>query len=325
MIINPNLYPAKKNGRSGYIDRTGKIIIDFEFDFFGSRDFSEGLASVMVRDKAGFIDESGNFIIEPKYEMALGFSEGLALVKYKGKYSYIDRNGNFIIQPNFYRCDSFKDGLAWVMDVVKLKSNFIDKAGKIKFSERYYLNSKYNEGLINCDEEGGWGFIDSSDRFIIPPIYKYARPFFENKAAVLLKNTSTRKATKKALYGFINKNNDIIIDPKFQGANIRFSEGLCAVGNNTYGYINQDGEIVIPYEFALGGHFNEGMAVIKPKGRNKKYGCIDTEGNITIEPIFTHIEDFQNGLSEVIIGDNYDNFRYGYINKQGEYIWEPTR
>ncbi|MBK8390630.1 MAG: WG repeat-containing protein [Saprospiraceae bacterium] len=72
-------------------------------------------------------------------------------------------------------------------------------------------------------------------------------------------------------------------------------------------------------------HFKEKLAVFKPKGRNKKYGFIDKTGIIKIEPKFTHVNDFKNGLSEVIIGTEYENFKYGYINQKGEEIWEPRR
>ena len=35
-------------------------------------------------------------------------------------------------------------------------------------------------------------------------------------------------------------------------------------------------------------------------------------------------EDFQNGIARVQIGTE-DNARFGYINKDGEYVWFPTR
>ncbi len=60
------LYLARKDGKSGYINSSGQIIIDFVFDFFGCRDFTEGLASVSYQDKAGYIDTFGNFIITPQ-------------------------------------------------------------------------------------------------------------------------------------------------------------------------------------------------------------------------------------------------------------------
>ena len=60
------LLPAQKDGKSGYINSNGQVIIDFEFDFLASGKFLEGLASALVKDKAGFINTKGDFVIHPQ-------------------------------------------------------------------------------------------------------------------------------------------------------------------------------------------------------------------------------------------------------------------
>lgn len=320
------LFPAKKDGKSGYINSTGQIVIDFSFDFFGCREFSEGLASVLVNGKAGYIDVKGNFVIQPKFNLAMPFSEGLAYVELNNKYGYIDKSGEFVVEPHYYSCDSFFEGFALVKDSVTSKGFFIDKNGKPKLQGRNFLISEFREGLINCpDDKGNWGFINIDDKVIIDFNYKLTRPFYEGKGAVAPKKDKEGKSNRKDKFGFINHQNEFLIEPMFQGADIRFSEGLCAVWDEGYGCIDEKGKLIIPYEFDLIKHFNEGLAVFKPKGRNKKYGFIDKTGIIKIEPKFAHVDDFNNGLSEVIIGTGYENFKYGYINHNGDEIWEPRR
>ena len=57
-----NLYRVQKDGKWGYIDRTGKIIIPLQFACTWG--FSEGLAPVMVSNfptgKRGYIDTTGS-------------------------------------------------------------------------------------------------------------------------------------------------------------------------------------------------------------------------------------------------------------------------
>ena len=65
-------------GKQGFIDRTGKIVIEARFD--EARVFSEGLAAVRVGDKWGYVDPSGRMVIEPQFDMAVPFYDGLALV-----------------------------------------------------------------------------------------------------------------------------------------------------------------------------------------------------------------------------------------------------
>lgn len=88
-----------ENGKYGYLDKNGNIIIDFIYD--GADDFSEGLARVYKtihdEDIYGFIDEFGNEIIPIKFEYALPFKEGLAIIRMNRKFGYIDGSNKIVI------------------------------------------------------------------------------------------------------------------------------------------------------------------------------------------------------------------------------------
>src|SRR6266487_5304008 len=61
----------------GYIDRTGKMVIQQQFVTAG--DFSEGLAQVRRDDreqKWGFIDKTGKIVIAVQFDWVGNFSEG---------------------------------------------------------------------------------------------------------------------------------------------------------------------------------------------------------------------------------------------------------
>ena len=66
----------------GYIDKTGKTVIESRFDY--AFVFSEGLAYVRIDKKWGYIDKTGKMVVEPQFDRAFGFSEGLANVGFKG-------------------------------------------------------------------------------------------------------------------------------------------------------------------------------------------------------------------------------------------------
>ncbi|MCL2046809.1 MAG: WG repeat-containing protein [Oscillospiraceae bacterium] len=67
-----------RNGKWGYIDTEGNIIIDFIYD--DALSYSSHLAAVKVNDYWGYISLSGDMVIEPIYEYARGFYEGSAAV-----------------------------------------------------------------------------------------------------------------------------------------------------------------------------------------------------------------------------------------------------
>src|SRR5882724_716846 len=57
------LFPVRSDGKAGYIDETGKIVIPLRFAFGGP--FIEGLASVEEDGIRFFIDRFGNQVIAP--------------------------------------------------------------------------------------------------------------------------------------------------------------------------------------------------------------------------------------------------------------------
>lgn len=111
------LFPIEVKGQMGYIDKTGKVVIEPQFDNAELEWFSEGLALVMIGDhkdtekvdqygripsinhKYGYIDMTGKIVIPPQFDHARPFSEGLAGVETAGKNGYIDKTGVMIIEP----------------------------------------------------------------------------------------------------------------------------------------------------------------------------------------------------------------------------------
>jgi hypothetical protein len=72
--------PGRRPGyRYGYLDTTGKVAIEAQFDVV--RRFSEGLAMAKIEDKWGYIDKKGNWVIRPRFEDAGDFSNGRAPVR----------------------------------------------------------------------------------------------------------------------------------------------------------------------------------------------------------------------------------------------------
>lgn len=89
------LFPVIVDGYYGYMDRTGKIVIQPQFGEAG--DFYEGLAKVNKNMKWGFIDKTGKIVIPLKYYAVDNFSEGLAAVcNEKWQWGFIDKTGKLV-------------------------------------------------------------------------------------------------------------------------------------------------------------------------------------------------------------------------------------
>ena len=96
----------KKNGKWGYVDTSGKVIVPTIYDEchivggdgynFGLATFNNGLEAVCKDGKWGYIDITGKVVIPFIYDYAENFNDGLATVEKDGKWGFIDKSGNVV-------------------------------------------------------------------------------------------------------------------------------------------------------------------------------------------------------------------------------------
>ena len=65
-----------------------------------------------------------------------------------------------------------------------------------------------------------------------------------------------------------------------------------------YGFIDKNGKVVIEPQFGGTYGFSEGLAQVEKDG---KYGFIDKSGKVVIEPQFDYASDFSEGFARVAI------------------------
>jgi len=82
-----------------------------------------------------------------------------------------------------------------------------------------------------------------------------------------------------------------------------------------YGFLDSNGRVVIEPRFDHVRLFSEGMAVVEV---GEKYGFIDSEGTQIVPPKYENALSFSEGLAAVQIGQ-----KWGYIDMSGRYVIEP--
>ncbi|MBL4703885.1 MAG: WG repeat-containing protein, partial [Flavobacteriales bacterium] len=87
-----DLYPVRKSGKYGYIDKSGNMKIQPRFE--NAFSFNEGLAKIKLNKNVGYINSSGKVVVTAKYKKGTEFNEGLAAVRdIEGNWTYIDKTG----------------------------------------------------------------------------------------------------------------------------------------------------------------------------------------------------------------------------------------
>ena len=82
--------------------------------FEDAKPFLDLYAAVKQNGKWGFADTDGTIVIDCQFEDAKSFGQHLAAVKQDGKWGYIDRTGNVVIPCIYEDADSFQNGHAFV-------------------------------------------------------------------------------------------------------------------------------------------------------------------------------------------------------------------
>src|SRR5687767_7652087 len=104
---------VNKNGKWGFIDKEGNMVIEPVFKSAWA--FHEGFSRVLSFDQADqFINSKGIPLKADNWSAADDFSEGRARVKVGNTFGYIDSSGQLLIQPIYNRGWNFSNGICVV-------------------------------------------------------------------------------------------------------------------------------------------------------------------------------------------------------------------
>jgi hypothetical protein len=344
------LYPVVKDGKWGYIDSGGKVVIELQFS--RALDFHDGLARVArfeagdvygANARWGYIDKTGKVVIEPQFSEAVSatpsrladFAEGLAFVVLNGKTVCIDKSGKvvFEVPADLIVQSPFSDGLAHISQRVGTKSGYMDKTGKVAIELQYDYALEFAEGLAGVKVGDKFGYIDRTGKMVIEPQFSEIRSFSDGMA---LASTDAIEYGKK--FGYIDKTGKMVTEAQFEFDSQPFKEGLAFVRISPagkYGYIDKAGKFVIELTgvYYRAEPFSEGTAwVAQPQ-----WQIVDKTGKVVATPKFNEtaynyqepfkslkVNEFKGGLARV---ENIEAIKSGgvagisYVNQKGELIW----
>lgn len=308
--------------------------------------FSEGLCAIQRNQLWGFIDTTGRIVIDFRFRSNSfeipAFHEGKCCVCIQTeteelKRLYIDKTGKALFpDQEFSAITAFSNGLAIVEKTTLTKSSWlilIDSLGKAlagAVTPGYSPGMKvefrgFFDGLAAvCDSRSkGWGYINTKGKWVIQPETKYRTvgDFHDGMAFV--------QETTEGKWGAINTNGELVIPFMYVNRPADFSEGLSAVRNleDRVGYINRTGNLVIPFSYEPitnqnGLPFFEGNAIVS---RDGVYYSISSAGkeNLKIGDASAEIRMLQNGLIVFKRWLKSEIWGMGLLRTNGELIQAP--
>ena len=238
--------------------------------------------------------ESTEIIITPefseairKYDQLEAFHNGMAAVGKNGKWGYINHRGEEVIPCQF---DSEKE----------------------YYSEDYSygVSHPFSEDLAVVRLNGKWGVIDKKGNVVVH--YGKYEGIYDCHDGMLLVWSEGKRY-------MLNKRGEMAFDISEYEECHSFNEGLCFVKKDgKYGYIDTNGNLVIPCEYTSANSFMEGKAIVNYSERG--FTCIDKQGNVlyTKENLQVVWEGgYRDGMLAVYETEEYD-CKYGFLDDKGE-------
>lgn len=102
------LFPAGKNGMTGFVNASGEWVITPQFSETGI--FSEGVAKFRNSLSWGLIGLDGRVVSEPKWDEIKDFSAGIAVARAGDNFFILDKNGQALNQTGFEQVYRLKEG-----------------------------------------------------------------------------------------------------------------------------------------------------------------------------------------------------------------------
>jgi hypothetical protein len=168
--------------------------------------------------------------------------------------------------------------------------------------------------------ESGLAVYEETERpyFLIDNTGKVIKTIEDCDGIYAFSNDIAAYKCKSGKFGFLDIDGNKIIPCEYDGFGA-FSEGYAKVekkidGKTKVGYIDNKGNIILPILYELGGNFANGWAIIK---KDNNYFFIDRNGNLNDAPRkYDELFDFKSGFARGIIkGTNNAPNTYYYINK----------
>lgn len=262
-------------------EKTGDTVVGYLSNMYLKGDGSSDLIPVSKDGKFGYINAYGTVVIPFKYDYAYGFVNGVAricadgvLSDYgtytNGKYGYLREDGTEIVPP-----DSYWIGFDYDEDLGYAKASnggghavLINKNGKVReCDERGYADVDANyiivqKGLLNNGEKDLFSVLAGNGDLVIPPEVTETIQVKDNR--FLVANT-IRNENNEILYS-APENANLFVDFEDNELVLISYAPEGAFGIRKYGFVTWDGNVVFEPEYDSINYIGDGLFMLKKDG-----------------------------------------------------------
>lgn len=262
--------------------------------------FSSGYCAVMKDELWGYVDSNGKKVIKPQFSWAGVFTtDQIAPVEAAdGEYYYVSTAGNKkVAVQNMENCIDLG---ASVENVIPASDNgeyaYYDHDFKKVIDETYTYATAMNGGYAAVQEIDKWALINNKGKKIASG---YENVIIDEKGIVFRNDRFFVK--KDGCILMVDEKGNTVGKDKYEDAKLFLkADAYAAVKKGgKWGFIDKDGKMIIEPQFSDARSFSNGYAAVEKNGR---WGFIDVTGKEVISCRFEDARDF-NELGNVYVKD----------------------
>jgi hypothetical protein len=304
------LAPVNEKGLWGYIDKAGKYVVQPQF--LKAHNFDRGLARVRGADGLmGVINIQLDTVIAFQFDEIFPRLQEHFVVEKHGRKGLIDKRGQIVVETIYHDIKSPGPNL-WAL---KESDRFV----LIDFKQNTLLDevkAVKQGGIVETDD--GWGVLNSKGQWLIRPQTsqinlgheghfilkrdgKYGLFDVDSKSWIEM-NGDNLKYLGESRYAahmdegwfLVDEMNNILNPVAFESI-YDFSEEVGAFQlDGWWGYMTPSGQVLVGPIFALPWELSEGKQRLFTR---EGFGFHDKQGKVVIEPKFSDVRDFSDGMA----------------------------
>lgn len=347
----------ERDEKKGIVDTLGTILLPANFNNVSITDDEQFVVLENDQNKYGILNAKLDTIFSFKYDY-ISEQNKLFIVSNNEKYGVLDVNKKEKLPIIYKNVSALKMPFqSFTYETFDAKYGIVDVRGKSVLKDVRYYVEPISEKLFLAKIDDDSYFVDRNMKMKYDFPVRYIIPITEKMTQFYIKKEDEYFA------GLINNKGQILLQPKYKSiqyfpkTNIYIVETekgssllnedlkeikigaydkieatkeaslLKVYKDKKYGFIDTNGNLVINLIYDEAENFSEGLAAVVKDG---KWGFINENGATVID--FNYIgkmESFKNGYARFYKGNfttmgRYTSFRATFIDKMGNYVLEPT-
>lgn len=266
---------------------------EYGYEFFDDVSiFSGGLCAVMDDDVWGYVDTDGDKVISTQFLWAGAFTtdEIAPIETVNGEYYYISKKGNKkVVVQNLEKCVDL--GIS-VENILPASDNgnysYYNHDFEKIIDETYTYATAMNGGIAAVCEIDTWYLIDSSGT----KIGEIHDAIITDEKGIVFRNDRAFVEDADKVY-MVDEEGNKVGKEEFDDAKLFLqadSYAAIKIGNK-WGFVDKNGKITIEPQFTDARSFSNGFAAVEQNGF---WGFIDKSGKMVIDCRFKDVRDFND-------------------------------